>query len=182
MTFRGPQTLSDRPEGLRQPKFSHVISPWREAGTSAAADRTQAYGGLGRYPFQRRCSIVKQEEDGMLNASQNEAANSGTIDPDAPDGVYLDDLAEGVVLEVETRGHRYTIVNRTRGEALISGHPRFCPQPTVVVIGGSGLGGCLLKAGFIGLGMRLTFQLPTHRTITTSPIIQIRTSPPLPRP
>ena len=181
MTFRGPQTLSDRPEGLRQPKFSHVISPWREAGTSAAADRTQARGGQGRYPFQRRCSIVKQEEDGMLNASQNEAANSGTIDPDAPDGVYLDDLAEGVVLEVETRGHRYTIVNRTRGEALISGHPRFCPQPTVVVIGGSGLGGCLLKAGFIGLGMRLTFQLPTHRTITTSPIMQIRTSPPVAR-
>jgi len=132
--------------------------------------------------FREDADIVKQEEDGMLNASQNEAANSGTIDPDAPDGVYLDDLAEGVVLEVETRGHRYTIVNRTRGEALISGHPRFCPQPTVVVIGGSGLGGCLLKAGFIGLGMRLTFQLPTHRTITTSPIIQIRTSPPLPRP
>ena len=182
MTFRGPQTLSDRPEGLRQPKFSHVISPWREAGTSAAADRTQARGGQGRYPFQSRCSVVKQEGDGMLNAIQNEAANPDTIESNVADGVYLDDLAEGVVLEVETSGHRYTIVNRTHGEALISGHPRFCPQPTVVVIGGSGLGGCLLKAGFIGLGMRLTFQLPTHRTITTSPIIQIRTSPPLPRP
>ena len=117
----------------------------------------------------------------MLNAIQNEAANPDTIESNVADGVYLDDLAEGVVLEVETRGHRYTIVNRTRGEALISGHPRFCPQPTVVVIGGSGLGGCLLKAGFIGLGMRLTFQLPTHRTITTSPIMQIRTSPPLTR-
>jgi len=123
---------------------------------------------------------VKQEEDGMLNASQNEAVHPDTIESDAADGVYLDDLPEGVVLEVETRGHRYTIVNRTHGEALISGHPRFCPQPTVVVIGGSGLGGCLLKAGFIGLGMRLTFELPTHRTITTSPIMQIRTSPPLP--
>jgi hypothetical protein len=29
--------------------------------------------------------------------------------------------------------------------------------------------------------MRLTFQLPTHQTIRTSPIMQIRTSPPLTR-
>jgi len=100
--------------------------------------------------------------------------------PFVEEGVYLDDLPDGVVLEVETSGHRYTIVNRTHGEALISGHPRYCPQPTAVIIGGSALGGCLVKAGFIGLGMRLTFQLPTHRTITTSTIIHIRTSPPLP--
>jgi hypothetical protein len=115
----------------------------------------------------------------MPNASQNEAASPETIEPEVAGGVYLDDLPEGVALEVETSGHRYTIVNRTQGEALISGHPKFCPQPTAVKIGGSALGGCMLKAGFIGLGMRLTFQLPTHRTITTSPIMQIRTSPQL---
>ena len=115
----------------------------------------------------------------MPNASQNEAANSDTIESDIAGGVYLDDLPEGVVLEVETSGHRYTIVNRTRGEVLISGHPRFCPQPTAVRIEGSALGGCMLKCGFIGLGMRLTFQLPTHQTIRTSPIMQIRTTSPL---
>ena len=112
---------------------------------------------------------------------QDEAANLETIKPEAGGGVYLDELPEGSVLEVETSGHRYTIVNRTHGEALISGHPRFCPQPTAVIIGGSALGGCLVKARFIGLGMRLTFQLPTHRTITTSPIMQIRTTSPLTR-
>jgi hypothetical protein len=117
----------------------------------------------------------------MPNASQNELTNAVTIDSEVAYGVYLDDLPEGVVLEVETSGHCYTIVNRTHGEALISGHPRFCPEPTAARIGGSALGGCIVKAGFIGLGMRLTFQLPTHRTITTSPIMLIRTSPPLTR-
>jgi hypothetical protein len=112
---------------------------------------------------------------------QNEAANLETIEAETGVGVYLEDLPEGAVLEVETRGHRYTIVNRTHGEALISGHPRFCPQPTAAIIGGSALGGCMAKSGFIGLGMRLTFQLPMHRTITTSPIMQIRTSSPIPR-
>jgi hypothetical protein len=108
---------------------------------------------------------------------QDEAANIETIE--AEGGVYLDDLPEGAAVEIETSGHRYMIVNRTRGEALISGHPRFCPQPTAVIIGGSTLGGCLVKAGFIGVGMRLTFQLAAHRTITTSPILQIRTSVPV---
>jgi hypothetical protein len=112
---------------------------------------------------------------------QDEAANLEMIEAEAGGGVYLHELPEGSVLEVETSGHRYTIVNRTHGEALISGHPRFCPQPTAVIIGGSALGGCMVKAGFIGLGMRLTFQLPTHRTITTSPIMQIRTTSPLTR-
>jgi hypothetical protein len=107
---------------------------------------------------------------------QDEAANLVTVEPEAGGGVYLDELPEGSVLEVETSGHRYTIVNRTHGEVLISGHPRFCPHPTAVIIGGSALGGCMVKAGFIGLGMRLTFQLPTHRTIMTSPIMQIRTT------
>jgi hypothetical protein len=117
----------------------------------------------------------------MPSATQSEAESPNTIESEVADGVYLDDLPEGVVLEVQTSGHRYTIVNRTHGEALISGHPRFCPEPTSVTIEGSALGGCTAKSGFIGLGMRLTFQLPTHRTITTSPIMQIRTSPPLTR-
>jgi hypothetical protein len=112
----------------------------------------------------------------MPGASANEVLNS-----DVEGGIYLADLPEGVVLEIETNHHCYTIVNRSRNTALISGHPRFCPEPTAVTIAGSTWGGCLLKAGFIGLGMRLAFQLPTHRTITTSPIVQIRTSQQLTR-
>jgi hypothetical protein len=42
-------------------------------------------------------------------------------------GVHLDSLSEGAVLEVETQHHWYTIVNRSGGEALISGHPQLLP-------------------------------------------------------
>ena len=117
----------------------------------------------------------------MLSPSMNEAVSANIVTPEVEDGVYLDDLPEGIVLEVETNHHRYTIVNRTHSEAIISGHPTFCPEPIAVRVEGSIWGGCSLKPGFIGLGMRLTFQLPTHRTITTSPIVQIRASQPLAR-
>ena len=43
-------------------------------------------------------------------------------------GVCLDALSEGAVLEVETQHHWYTIVNRSGGEALISGHPTTPPN------------------------------------------------------
>ena len=117
----------------------------------------------------------------MLNASQNEAVHPDTIESDAADGVYLDDLPEGVVLEVETRGHRYTIVNRTHGEALISGHPTFCPKPITVRIEGSTWGGSILKSGFIGLGMHLTLSTPNTSHDQNFAVPHIRTRQPLGR-
>ena len=45
---------------------------------------------------------------------------------------------------VETQNRWYTIVNRGSGCALISGHPKFCPQPVPVRIAGSTWGGSLV--------------------------------------
>ncbi len=117
----------------------------------------------------------------MPDAGLNEAVTPDIVESELEGGVYLNDLPEGVVLEVETRHHYYTIVNRGHGQAIISGHPTFCPEPVAVRIEGSTWGGSMLKSGFIGCGMHLTFQLPTHRTITTSSIKQIRASQPLTR-
>jgi hypothetical protein len=89
-------------------------------------------------------------------------------------GVYLDDLSEGEVLEVETQNHWYTIVIRRRGEELISGHPQYCPDPVPVRIEGSTWGGSMLKVRFVGRGMHLEFQHPTYRRIMTSRIVDIR--------
>ncbi len=114
----------------------------------------------------------------MTNATVNAIANPATAAPEPSDGVYLDNLQDGDVLEVETCHHRYTIVTRTQGEALISGHPVYCPEPTPVRIEGSIWYGFTLRSGFIGIGMCLAFQLPTQRKIRTSPIVQIRTSRP----
>jgi len=93
------------------------------------------------------------------NAGLNEAADPTIAPPEVNEGVYLDDLQEGAILEVETRHHRYTIVNRAQGKALISGHPVYCPDPVAVKIEGSAWRGFLLRPRFIGLG-----DVPSLRT------------------
>ena len=105
--------------------------------------------------------------------------NANIVRSEIEGGVYLDDLSEGAVLEVETQNHEYTIVVRGRDTELISGHPEYCPDPVAVRIAGSTWGGSMLKTRFVGRGMRLEFQHPNYRTITTSPIVDIRGGDPL---
>ena len=94
--------------------------------------------------------------------------------PSIEDGVYLDDLADGAELELETRNHHYRIVKSARSQARISGHPQICPEPvTVEIEGSSGAGLTEFKPGFIGRGMHLTFEHPTYHTVTTSRILEI---------
>lgn len=89
-------------------------------------------------------------------------------------GVHLDSLPPGATIEVETQNRRYTIVNRGDGQAMISGHPEFCPHPVLVMIGGCTWGGSMLKMRYIGRGMHLEFSHPFYQTITTSRIVDIR--------
>ena len=94
-------------------------------------------------------------------------------------GVHLEDLAEGSRLEVQTQHRWYTVVNCGDGWALISGHPKYCPQPSRVRILGSNWGGSMLKLRFIGRSMHLEFQHPEYRTpIITSRIVAIRETTP----
>jgi hypothetical protein len=102
--------------------------------------------------------------------------NANIVRSEIEGGVYLDDLSEGAVLEVETQNHEYTIVVQGRDTELISGHPQYCPDPVAVRIAGSTWGGSMLKARFVGRGMHLEFQHPSYRTITTSPIVDIRSA------
>jgi hypothetical protein len=101
--------------------------------------------------------------------------NRNIVQSEVEGGVYLDDLSEGAVLEVATQNHEYTIVTGVRGSELICGHPQYCPDPVAVRIAGSTWGGSMLKVRFVGRGMRMEFQHPSYRTITTSPIVDIRT-------
>lgn len=105
--------------------------------------------------------------------------NGNIVESEIEGGVYLDDLAEGVVLEVETQNHEYTIVTGGRGKELIWGHPRYCPDPVAVRIAGSTWGGSMLKVRFVGRGMHLEFVHPTYRAITTSRIKAIRAADPV---
>jgi hypothetical protein len=118
----------------------------------------------------------------MVRASQlfephpnlSDEINRNIVQSEIEGGVHLDDLPEGVVLGVETQNHVYTIVTGGDSE-LISGHPRYCPDPVQVRIAGSTWGGAILKIRFVGRGMCLEFNHPKYRTITTSPIVDIRT-------
>ncbi len=109
------------------------------------------------------------------NPHLGDAVNRNIIRSEIEGGVYLRDLPEGAILEVETQNRFYTLVVRGGGLALISGHPKFCPEPVLVRIHGSNWGGSMLKAAFLGRGMHLEFQHPDFpRPIVTSKILDIR--------
>jgi len=112
----------------------------------------------------------------MPHPNFSDEVNRNIVQSEIEGGVYLDELSEGAVLEVETQHHGYTIVIRGRGRDLISGHPKYCPHPVPVRIEGSTWGGSMLKLRFIGRGMRLEFRHPVYRTILTSRIVDIRAS------
>lgn len=86
----------------------------------------------------------------------------------------MHELAPGTVLEIETQNRIYTIVSNKWDEALISGHPVFCPEPSPARIHGSTWGGSMLKENFIGRGMHLEFHVGEMPPVTTSRIVEIR--------
>jgi hypothetical protein len=105
----------------------------------------------------------------------SDEVNHNIAQSEVEGGVHLQDLAPGSRLEVQTQHRWYTLVNCGDGWALISGHPIYCPQPSLVRILGSNWGGSMLKVRFIGRSMRLEFKHPEYRTpIITSRIVEIR--------
>jgi len=105
----------------------------------------------------------------------SDAVNCNIAQSEIEGGVYLRNLVQGSQLEIQTQHTSYTLVVCGEGWALISGHPKYCPQPLLVRILGSNWGGSMLKTAFIGRSMRLEFKHPEYRTpIVTSRITAIR--------
>ena len=119
-------------------------------------------------------AAVPSPELFMPHPSFSDQVNRNIAQSEIEGGVYLDDLSEGSVLEIETQNRWYTIAMYRDGQAMISGHPQYCPNPVVVSIEGSTWGGSMLKLRFIGRGMSLEFRHPIYQTITTSRIVDIR--------
>src|SRR5216684_2202104 len=84
------------------------------------------------------------------------------------EGVSLDDLAVGAVVEVVTGHHTYRLENRGAGAVLISGHPVYCPEPVLMWLHGSVSDSQVIKMWFIGRGMRLELRHPTLGLVQTS--------------
>jgi hypothetical protein len=105
----------------------------------------------------------------------NDDVNSNIVQSEIEGGVSLGDLSPSTVLEIETQNHRYTAVFLGESQAMISGHPEYCPEPTLVAIAGSTWGGSMLKLRYIGRGMHLEFSHPEyHSPIVTSRIQAVR--------
>lgn len=101
--------------------------------------------------------------------------NRNIVRSEIEGGVYLRDLPSEAKLEVETQNRSYTLVHQGGGEALLSGHPKYCPHPVLVRIAGSNWGGSMLKAAYLGRGMHMEFRHPDYdRPIVTSRILEIR--------
>lgn len=119
----------------------------------------------------------------MFNPHPNLAdeVNRSIIRSEIEGGVFLCDLPPSTVLQIQTMHHCYTAVLLGGSEALLSGHPEFCPEPVQVAIAGSTWGGSMLKMQYVGRGMQLEFRHPGYATpIVTSPIQEIRDNAQLP--
>jgi hypothetical protein len=84
---------------------------------------------------------------------------------DAP-GIYLRDLDPLTTLLVCTRNSTYRIIVSHGTSVLVQGG-RFFPGAIAARIDGSGFGGSLLKAGWIGVGFRMEIVANGERIITT---------------
>jgi hypothetical protein len=104
-----------------------------------------------------------------------EEVNRNIVQSEIEGGVFLNDLPPSTVLEIQTRHHCYQVVLLGENIALISGHPKYCPEPIQVAIAGSIWGGSMLKRRFVGRGMHLEFRHPEYQTpIVTSRVQEIR--------
>jgi hypothetical protein len=111
----------------------------------------------------------------MPHPNLSDEVNGNIVRSEIEGGVSLGDLPPSTVLEIQTQHHRYTAVFLGESQALISGHPEFCPEPVLVAIAGSTWGGSMLKLRYIGRGMHLEFCHPEYRTpIITSRIQEVR--------
>ena len=118
---------------------------------------------------------VSTTEIFLPHPNLGDAVNHNIVQSEIEGGVYLKDLPDETTLEIETQNRSYILVNRGQGQALISGHPEFCPEPVLVRIEGSNWGGSMLKACYVGRGMHLEFRHPEYqRPIITSRIMEIR--------
>ena len=98
-----------------------------------------------------------------------------TEKPELFTGVYLDSLNSGAAVDVETKSRHYRIEYLEGDRIRISGHPRWCPTPTLARLCGSKGGSDGFAEGYIGCRMRLVFErLDDQIPVTTSEVTDVR--------
>jgi hypothetical protein len=93
-------------------------------------------------------------------------------DSEFTDGVAIDDLERGAIVSVHTQNscYRFEVLdNRTHRARVVGG---WFHEPTQVGIEGSTAGGSVIRAGWVGVGLRLELSLGLRR-ITTSAVTHV---------
>ena len=94
--------------------------------------------------------------------------NRNIIGSEIEGGVFLDRLQPHSVLQIQTQHRCYTAVMLGGSQALISGHPEYCPEPTLIQGLGSAYVTGLIREGYVGPGMRLSFPHNGRRVSTST--------------
>jgi hypothetical protein len=104
------------------------------------------------------------------------------VEPGCIEGVALQSLEAGTVLNVMTRhsAYRVVVLDPARQRMVVTGG-RLFTESTEVRCEGATAGGSLLKVGWIGVGLRLEMSIGQQR-ITTSRVqsVTIESVPPRP--
>lgn len=112
------------------------------------------------------------------NPNLSDELNRNIAQSEIEGGVYLNNLKVGAILHVRTKNTLY-VIEKVDDGYMISGNPKYCPEPLLTYIQGSTWGGSMLKVGFVGRGMRLEFSDPRYGPryakgcVTTSEILEI---------
>jgi hypothetical protein len=94
---------------------------------------------------------------------------------EAVEGVYLNSLGAGSTIDLATKSRHYRIEHLEGNRIRISGHPLWCPTPTLARLCGSRSGSSGFADSYIGCGMQLVFErLDDGVPVTTSVITNIR--------
>jgi hypothetical protein len=90
------------------------------------------------------------------------------------EGVTLMTLEACDTIRVRTRNSDYEIflLDPKSGRALVRGGEYFT-EPVEATVSGSTLGGCMLKLGWLGVGLRMEIYVNGKRTVT-SPVQSLR--------
>lgn len=98
------------------------------------------------------------------------ALDEFALEPGCSSGVALDELEPGTQVVVGTRHscYRLTVNDGLRGRVTVVGGTVF-PEPAEVRVDGATAGGSVIKAGWIGVGLRMEMSAGLKR-ITTSTV------------
>jgi hypothetical protein len=90
------------------------------------------------------------------------------------EGVTLMALEDCDMIQVRTRNSDYEIflLDPKSGRALVRGG-KFFAESVEATVSGSTFGGCMLKAGWLGVGLRMEIFANGQRTVT-SPVQSLR--------